>query len=314
METHWWICGCHTTFNLTDWEGIMKINHIGVIAGVPSALSDIDKQRGHESRVIQTYPHPFKFNRDEFFLIDGFNVHSAVNSCRYLCECTKADRIHIHEKAPLKGIEILIFKLLGKEVIFHYHGTDIRGKKQPFLHKFADKKYVSTPDLLKSVDAVWVPNLLNDKEIPPKNRHRTGKKIKLLHIPSKPAVKGSEFIDSAVKRLQEEGYEIEYLRVQNISHEEALKLMSQCDVYIDQLLLGMYGVSSLECAFMGVPVVCYVNPELYEIKTPFINADKNSIYDTLKTVCNMTNEELYTIGENEKTFYEEVKRRFDAIY
>lgn len=287
----------------------MKILHVGIIAGVPASLSRIDKSLGNESTVLCTYYNPFKYHCDKTILLDSQNFIPG-NVTKYIAVCMQADRIHIHGRAPLHGMEIPVFVSAGKEVIYHYHGSEIRGKKQPAIHKLAHKFFVSTPDLLEFVPgAVWLPNTLIEEDLPKRQKNETDS-LKLLHIPSKPKIKGSEFVDKAVEDLLSEGYKIEYNRVENVSHSEALRLMSECDVYVDQLLLGYWGVSALECAALGVPVIC--NCSVYE--TPFIQATPTTIYDTIKTVCGMSQTELKEVGDLEICYYNILREAAFNVY
>jgi hypothetical protein len=93
-------------------------------------------------------------------------------------------------------------------------------------------------------------------------------------------------------------------------HEEILQEMAKCDLYIDQLLIGYYGVSAMECAAMGVPVVCYVKKCF---KSPFINATSDSVYDVLEFIID-NKWALPMVSERGKKYYTECKRELETVY
>src|SRR3972149_765645 len=63
------------------------------------------------------------------------------------------DVFHFHAEsifaAEFKDIPLL--RKLGKKVIFHFHGSEIRGKSMHPRIKKADARLVSSPDLLEFV-------------------------------------------------------------------------------------------------------------------------------------------------------------------
>ena len=62
-----------------------------------------------------------------------------------------------------------------------------------------------------------------------------------------------------------------------------------CDIIIDQLIVGWYGVLSIEGMCMGKPVMCYIQQDLSEIypKLPILNTNPNSIrMDLIKLIEN----------------------------
>lgn len=289
----------------------MKILHIGDTAGVPTALRDIDRVRGNKSDVIRTMPHPFNYNTDFYLQIDGKNTHSIKNVIKLFFKCLRYDRIHSHKRPVQCGLDLFILKcVFRKQIYIHYHGSDIRFKEQPKIHKMvADKTFVSTPDLLKYVpSATWLPNpvLLNSipfdtREEYLKTRENT---LTILHTPTNQELKGTKYVNETIKKLKEHGFNIDYRQVTGVNHAEALKEMAQCDIYIDQLLTGYHGVSSLECACMGVPAICYIDETLYrKYSPPFIWADPSTLYQTIKTLYNKEYPELLKIGEAEKRYY-----------
>lgn len=302
----------------------MRILHVGDTAGVPTALRDIDRKRGFKSDVIRTMPHPFNYNTDFYLQIDGKNIHSITNVIKLFSRCLKYDRIHSHKRPVQCGLDLLVLKyLFNKQIYIHYHGSEIRYKKQPKIHKLvADKTYVSTPDLLRYVpSAEWLPNPVLLDEIPFEIRekylkNRDKNTFTILHTPTNELLKGTKYVNETIEKLQQDGYNINYELVTGATHAEALKAMAQCDVYIDQLLTGYHGVSSLECACMGVPAICYIDEKLYsEYRPPFIWAEPSSLYETILYLYNLDYQKLLEIGTKEKIYYfEKHKAIINKIY
>lgn len=300
----------------------MKILHIGDTAGVPVALRDIDRKRGDQSDVIRTVPHPFNYKTDFYLRIDGKNTHSIKNVAKLFFKCLKYDRIHSHKRPIQCGLDLLILRYVFKKQIYvHYHGSEIRYKSQPKIHKIvADKTFVSTPDLLEFVPgAEWLPNPVLLNSIPFEARAdylKNRGEFTILHTPTNQLLKGTKYVNGTIEKLKGDGFKINYLLIKGVSHTEALKYMAQCDIYIDQLLTGYHGVSSLECACVGVPAICYIDEKLYEkYNPPFIWSDPSTLYQTIKTLYEMDYSELLEIGERERIYYfEKHKKTIDKIY
>ncbi len=63
--------------------------------------------------------------------------------------------------------------------------------------------------------------------------------------------------------------------------------MKQCDVYIDQLIIGGHGYAALEAMAFGKPVVGYINPVLgkdYPSDLPIFNANPDNIAERLEVL------------------------------
>lgn len=110
------------------------------------------------------------------------------------------------------------------------------------------------------------------------------KKPFLLHSPSAPVCKGTKFVLQAIERLKAK-YDFDFTLVQGMPRGEAMKLMRECDVYIDQLIIGMHGSATVEAMAFGKPVVCYINPvtgKNYPSELPIVNANPDNIAEKLE--------------------------------
>lgn len=166
-------------------------------------------------------------------------------------EILKHDIIHFNSLLfPYFPIDLLIWKLLGKTIIVHRHGTEIRGKTEHWLvESFADRIYVSTPDLLEfTKKAEWLPFPVNlaDFEYSPGGSG-------MLHMPSDRKKKGTDIIMQKFPEAR---------LIENKPHHEALEEIKRCESLVDNATIGWYGVTSLEAMAMGKRVFCYVKPDL----------------------------------------------------
>ena len=88
------------------------------------------------------------------------------------------------------------------------------------------------------------------------------RKLRIVHAPSDPKVKGTEYVIKAVEELKNEGYKIELDLVKNMPHQEAVEHYKRADIVVDQLLVGWYGVFAIECMALGKPVCVYIREDL----------------------------------------------------
>lgn len=66
-------------------------------------------------------------------------------------------------------------------------------------------------------------------------------------------------IIQVLKELQNlYGKKIEINLIEGISHDLALKIYSNADIVIDQILIGWYGAFAVEAMKMGIPVIAYI--------------------------------------------------------
>ena len=119
-------------------------------------LAKEQRRRGHDADQIAFPPDYSLLGRLKKFLV--------------LCKRIPAyDRVHFHFSTGLPfGLDLPLWRALGKEIIMHYHGSDIRGKGVPILTKLlASKIYVSTPDLLEfAPGATWQPAPIDLSALP----------------------------------------------------------------------------------------------------------------------------------------------------
>lgn len=253
---------------------------------MPQNLRDGQRIFGYKSEVLSFGEHKFKYGVDISFSSHG-KISKKINILYNFVKISfQYDILHFHISSlhPM-GLDLIIWKALGKKVIMHYHGSEIRNKKQPLLQKyFADKCVVSTPDLLAFVpNSIWLPNPIDTKKYISVEPNQQAHKLRILHAPSKRSLKGTEYVLQAIEKLKTEGYNIEFILLENVSHDEVLKQIRLSDIIVDQLILGWYGVFSIEGMCIGRPVLCYIRQDLLEMhpELPILNTTSESIYANL---------------------------------
>lgn len=222
--------------------------------------------------------------------------------------------------------ELWIYKALGKKIIMHFVGADIRsseylewkntninrylnGEKPPVpinkkfqekiiqsSVKYADYILVSTPDLLKIIPkAIYFPVLLDIDSIYQEIRgitKTTSEKIRILHSPSGTKTKGSTYIYDVLEKLKNKypdkvdlvlplGKELSYA----LPRVELLKQMMQVDIVIDQMLIGWYGLKTVEALAFENEVICYIDDDLKVFlfdKCPITLANVNTLESVLE--------------------------------
>ncbi|MDD4446172.1 MAG: glycosyltransferase family 4 protein [Methanothrix sp.] len=281
-----------------------SILHIGSIAGVPQELSAAQRRLGQRSDVLSFEFYDFGYRTDFHYPIkldysscSSIYFANPINLLRkmplLLPIARDYDLLHFHYSSGLPfGLDFPLWRMLKKKVVMHHHGTDIRHKGEHWLYaRFSQRIFVSTPDLLEwSRDAIWVPNALDIKMYPfvgvksqPTNEKDS---IKILHAPSRRRLKGTEHVLSAIKKLKNEGYNIELILVERTPHKEALEYYKRADIVVDQLLIGWYGMLAQECMALGKPVCVYLREDLqgYMPTQPMLNTSPDNLLKNLRTL------------------------------
>jgi glycosyltransferase involved in cell wall biosynthesis len=123
-----------------------------------------------------------------------------------------------------------------------------------------------------------------------------GARVRLLHSPSHPVLKGSAQIRAMVERLQAQGLDIELRTIQGRPNAEVLQALRDCDLVLDQLysdtpmagfaaeaaglgrpvLVGGYRAGALARDLAGLPQppTCYVAPEAFEAELARLVRDR----------------------------------------
>ena len=181
------------------------------------------------------------------------------------------------------------FPILGlthKKSIYHFLGSDIRGKTPEELAyaRRDDARIVGSYDALRWVpDAEVVPPAVNLDEFepaPPSDRERPV----VVHAPSSRRRKGTEAVIEACAELP-----VELEIVEGLRNDEARERYRRADIVVEQLNAGWHGVMALEAMALGKPVVTYLKEDAvrraeaaYGTKVPIVSATRETLVERLR--------------------------------
>lgn len=190
-------------------------------------------------------------------------------------------------------------RILDKIDLWTRHGSHIVGGCEwvDYMHHW-DSLMISHFSI--DVDAL-------DKIERPMVKRDGARGMKILHAPNHRAIKGTEHVVRAVRELNNEGYNIDLVLVEKKPNEEIKRLILECDVVIDQLIVGWYAMFAIEAMGLRKPVVCYYRQDLEELyraaglysdkeHIPLINSSALDVKDTLKRLYDDM-QDLEKIGE-----------------
>jgi glycosyltransferase involved in cell wall biosynthesis len=132
----------------------------------------------------------------------------------------------------------------------------------------------------------------------------------VVHAPSAPIAKGTGYIERALDSLRGD-VEFEYVQLQGVPRDEAMRLVARADVFIDQVVIGDYGMAAIEAMAFGKPTVAWVKPSVranYPDDLPVVNADPSGLHDALGGLL-ASGERRRDIGVASRAF---VERYHDA--
>jgi hypothetical protein len=225
----------------------------------------------------------------------------------------------------LEMADLPILRVLGKKIVVSFLGCDIRQRmfctdnfaisacNEPDCYgdyctdetdalkkrhaetfsRYAHKLFAISPDLLHFLppSAELLPVFTVDLDQWQPVQKVKSKNFVILHAPTRRAVKGTKYIIEAVEKLRNKHKNIEFRLIENVPHNKVQEIYREADLAIDQLLLGWYGVFSVEMMALGKPVMCYIReedlklvPKQMKEDLPIINANPTNIYEVLERI------------------------------
>lgn len=209
------------------------------------------------------------------------------------------------------GLDLPFIKARGRRIVYRGTGFDLRVRSQhiarnphhafqygyqleideeaqlrylDYLKSYVDLFIVQDPEMHEFMpEARVVPRGIDVEKITPVGIEPNDRPL-VVHAPSKTLVKGTALLETALAELAKEGIPFDFKLITGMDHEEAMSWYRRADVVVDQLLIGWYGVLTIEALALGKPVVAYVRDDLYEKFTPRIpvaNANPATIKDVL---------------------------------
>jgi glycosyltransferase involved in cell wall biosynthesis len=223
----------------------------------------------------------------------------------------KTDIFHFYFGLTLvpKSIQFPILKAFGKKSVFHFLGSDIRGKTRDELAygRRADAQIVGSYDAIRWVpEAEVVPVGIDLSKYDPAPLTHNGK-LRIVHAPTKRAVKGTDAVVAACEQLP-----VELDLVENVRHDEAVERYRRADIVVDQLKTGWYGVFAIEGMALAKPVVTYLHDEAvarteqaFGVQVPVVSATAETLVERLRPLVESA-EERRRVGEASRAYVERV--------
>lgn len=247
----------------------------------------------------------------------------------------KYDVFHFHSGiSTLINREIKIYRLFKKKLFVEFHGSDVRDyKKFSEINKCDDVEKNALPEATvkrnRAVCEIADGIILHDDELIPYLPEVTtpvyivplrviigdyephfvdesAERITIVHAPSNKRIKGTEYVLKAVERLQEKYNNIDLILVENKTKDEAKEIYKKADIIVDQLILGTYGVFSIEGMALGKPVVTYISEEMLAAlpkELPIVSANKFTLYEELEKLV-LDGHLRKKLGENGRKYAE----------
>jgi len=268
----------------------LRVTHCPVnVAGIPWENVQAQRRKGVDARLVV-------FNRGKLHPEADWSLErrgplprrlltQAVAQARLL---PRTDVFHFYYGLTLlpKAVQFPLLRAARKKSVFHYLGSDIRGKTPSELAygKRADAEIVGSYDAIRWVpEAHVVPPGLDLRDftpVPPSNDPRP----LVVHAPSNREKKGTRFVIEACAEL---GVELDI--VEGVQHETARERYARADIVVDQLNAGWHGVFALEAMALGKPVVTHLKPDVversaegYGVKVPIVPATKDTLTEALR--------------------------------
>jgi hypothetical protein len=236
----------------------------------------------------------------------------------------RADVIHWHysERALPFGLDLRMIARMNKAAIVEFWGSDIRIPEiaiadNPFMarlyesypqmkitmeqsrrtqQRFADFGFeclIPGNELLPYVQKDIFPSpyktvarvILSDFD--PKYPDPDCTRPVVLHAPSHRGKKFSDHIIRTVSKLQEK-YDIEFRLITGLKHSEAIAAMRECDLLIDEVAPGDYGLAAIEAMALGKPSLNYIKPSIRALlpeELPIVNANVDTLAGQLEKLA-----------------------------
>ncbi len=223
----------------------------------------------------------------------------------------RADIFHFYFGLTLvpKSLQFPLLRAFGRKAVYHFLGSDIRGKSREEL------AYAARADacIVGSYDAArWLPDahvvppgvdLRAFRPVPPSDRPRP----LVVHAPSSRVRKGTDHVIAACARLP-----VDLDVVEGLPHREARRRYERADIVVDQLHAGWYGLFAIEAMALGKPVVTFLHEdavrrteEAFGIRVPLVATTKDTLVDTLRPLVESPAERR-RIGAESRAYVEQV--------
>jgi glycosyltransferase involved in cell wall biosynthesis len=259
-------------------------------AGIGWTNVEALRRKGVDARLVVFNTHPAHPEADEdLHLPTGPLWRRQALQLRALARLlAQTDVFHFYFGLTLvpKRLQFPLLKATGKKSVFHFVGSDIRGKTPDQLAygKLADVQIVGSYDAARWIpEAEVVPPGIDLRALEPVPPRDDGP-VRVAHAALSRRRKGTDLIVAACKEL---GVELDV--IENVRHDEVGPRLAQADVVVDQLNSGWYGLFAIEAMAYGKPVAGFIHDEAarrtadaFGVEVPIVRTTKESLVDELR--------------------------------
>lgn len=197
---------------------------------------------------------------------------------------------------------------------FNENSDNFKRKQISLLSKFCHKIFSLNPDLMNVLPpkAEFMPyGHFFPQEHKPIYNQIEERPIRIGHAPTHRGVKGTEFIINTINKLKKRGYDFEFILIEGLKNEKALKCYEYLDILVDQLYAGWYGGLAVECMALGKPVCSYIResdlgfiPQEMCNDLPIVNVTEDTLEEKLVNILEMDREELLSLAKASRHYVE----------
>ncbi len=316
----------------------MRILHLPVeIAGQVNLTAAMQRQIGEEAWSLAPR-HPFGYPVD-FEISSNRLLGYCDRFVNFLRLAESFDVFHYHFGSTLLPgqLDALYAKVRGRRVVTEFWGSDVRlpqieSQRNPYYVNTYEESQKSNQRKLErwsrltegevifsdqSFNAFLKPYFdcihivgqrVNIDVVEPSYPSRETKIVRVVHAPSQQMAKGTVHVEDAIESLRKKGLPLEYVKVNRMSHQEAMNIYRTADLVVDQLCSGSHGVFACEAMALGKPVVCYILPEFlseFPAGFPIINANPGTIETVLEEWV-LSPGRLHERGRSSRAYVERV--------
>lgn len=201
----------------------------------------------------------------------------------------------------------------GPSQYFDKNVEYLKAKQVEKMSKSASAIFALNPDLLEFLpsSATFLPYMnISPRQLTPHYPAHSSTTIRIAHAPTSRDAKGTHFIISAINQLMKKGRDIQFDLIENRSHMETLRAIRECDLFVDQLVVGWYGGVAVEAMALGKPVICHIDSDqankIGEMgrDLPFIIATPNTIKKVIEGCVDCPDGHLRNLGVRARAFVE----------
>ena len=294
-------------------ERPLRVTHAPVnTAGIPWDNVQALRRRGVDARLVVFERYRLHPEADrEIRRPRNFVARQAVQAAALARLLPRTDVFHFYFGLTLvpKRAQFTILRAAHRKSVFHFLGSDIRGKTREELAyaSKADARIVGSYDAIRWVpDAEVIPPGVDLAKLQPIAPPNDDKPV-FVHAPSSRRRKGTERF---VRACEDLGVELEI--VEGLHHDEARRRYERADVVLDQLNAGWYGMLAIEAMALGKPVVTFLHDEAttrteeaFDTRVPIVRADKDNLVETLRPLAESAAERR-RIGAESRAYAERV--------